>query len=95
MENFIVCAVCSEAYLGLCQTMFPFYTTWKHHKNRKFSGVFRGYKMGRVAWNGIKKFTDQKNQENSSICRRFSQKIASQGSFKYVWPFNGHQALKG
>ena len=40
-----------------CLTLFwpilPFYTPWKHQKNHWFSGVFKGYKMGTVARNGL------------------------------------------
>ena len=36
--------------------MFPFYTPWKHKKNLRFSSVFRGYKMGALAWNGLTVF---------------------------------------
>ena len=33
--------------------MFPFYTPWKQQKTKGFSGVFRGYKMGKLARNGL------------------------------------------
>ena len=34
--------------------MFPFYTPLKTPENQRFSGVFRGYKMGTLARNGLK-----------------------------------------
>ena len=34
-------------------SMFPFYTPWKHQKTKGFPGVFRGYKMGILAKNGL------------------------------------------
>ena len=33
--------------------MLPFYTPWKHQKTKGFSGVFKGYKMGKLARNGL------------------------------------------
>ena len=33
--------------------MFPFYTPLKTPENQRFSGVFRGYKMGTSAGNGL------------------------------------------
>ena len=35
--------------------MFSFYTPWKHQKNLRFSGAFRGYKMGTLVRNRLKK----------------------------------------
>ena len=29
--------------------MFPFYTPWKNQKTKRFSGVFREYRMGTLA----------------------------------------------
>ena len=33
--------------------MFPFYTPWKCHKTRGFLDVFRWYRKGTVASNGL------------------------------------------
>ena len=33
--------------------MFPFYTLMKTRNNQRFSGVFREYKMGTLAQNGL------------------------------------------
>ena len=34
--------------------MFPFYTPLKTPENQRFAAVFRGYKMGTLARNGLK-----------------------------------------
>ena len=50
--------------------IFPFYTPWKHQKNVRFSGVFRGYKMGIFA---------RKSYSNSpdvlALCKKKSGKL--------------------
>ena len=33
--------------------MFPFYTPVKTSENQRFSDVFRGYRKGTLAWNGL------------------------------------------
>ena len=33
--------------------MFHFYTPWKHQKSSRLSNIFKGYRNGTLAWNGL------------------------------------------
>ena len=62
--------------------MFPFYTTLKTPENLWFFGVFRGYKMGTLARNGLIKSVLKKDTICVIEVGRFKNEIiiASQGS---------------
>ena len=45
--------LCHCFWLSHFRPMFPFYTAWKRQKTFWFSDVFRGYRKGTLAWNGL------------------------------------------
>ena len=52
--------------------MFPFYTHWKHQKNKRFSGVFREHRIGTLARNGLARFINLFVILSAAICEVMS-----------------------
>ena len=56
--------------------MFPFYTPLKTPKNQRFSGVFRGYKKGTLARNGLRsKRNTMRSSEAEGIDKLYDRRI--------------------
>ena len=53
IKNSGVCRIGFQIILTYFTPRFHFYTLWKHQKTLSFPDIFKGYKNGKLAWNGL------------------------------------------